>query len=257
MTSGHHAAPGTDADRFEREVRHGRYLAAAGSEAQWGWGTPAGRARQVRRAGLIAAAAGLQPGMNVLEVGCGTGLFTERFAATGCRLTAVDLSPDLLARARERVKGTDTVRFELRPFEECGDIGPFDAIVGSSVLHHLSLPRALHTMIALLKPGGRWAFAEPNHLNPQVFLERKFRRFFPYVSPDETAFYRGRIARDLAAAGFAEIRIVPFDWLHPATPGALIPAVSALGRLFEDLPGIREFSGSLMMSARRSGPPAM
>ena len=237
--------------RFEREIRHGQYLAQADTEIKWGWGTPAGQQRMRRRATLIAEAAGLDPQMHVLEVGCGTGLFTERFAATGCRLTAVDLSPDLLSRARERVKNLPNVSFELKPFEDCRGIGPFDAIIGSSVLHHLELRPALRNMRELLKPGGRLAFAEPNHLNPQIFCERKFRRLFPNISPDETAFYRRGIARDLGNAGFADIQVVPFDWLHPATPAALIPLVFGLGRILERLPGIREFSGSLLMSARK------
>lgn len=251
MTTKPDVEPGADAARFAREIRHGQYLAQAETETKWGWGTPAGQVRLNRRATMIAEAAALARDQSVLEVGCGTGLFTERFAAAGCRLTAVDLSPELLAMARERVRKFDNVRFELKPFEECQAIGPFDAIVGSSVLHHLNVGRALRNMFDLLRPGGRWAFAEPNHRNPQVFMERKFRRLFPYVSPDETAFYRGQATRDLEAVGFCDVRIVPFDWLHPATPAALIPFVSGLGRLFEAIPLVREFSGSLLMSARK------
>jgi len=252
MTIGQEGRSVTDNARFEHEIQHGQYLANAETETQWGWGTPAGKERLKRRAKLIVDASAIEPTMHVLEVGCGTGLFTECFAATGCQLTAVDLSPDLLAKARDRVKHLDNVRFELRPFEECHEIGPFDSIVGSSVLHHLDLTRGLHNMFELLKPGGRLVFAEPNYMNPQVFLERKCRKLFPYVSPDETAFIRRQIARDLAEAGFGGIHVVPFDWLHPATPSMLIPLVSSLGRCLERIPGVQEFSGSLLISARRT-----
>lgn len=251
MTIGTEGRSAADNARFEAEIRHGQYLANSETENQWGWGTPAGQERLRRRAELIADASALTRSMHVLEVGCGTGLFTERFAATGCQLTAVDLSPDLLEIARNRVKHRDNVNFELRPFEECREIGPFDAIVGSSVLHHLDLDQALVNMLELLKPGGRLVFAEPNYLNPQVFLERKCRKLFPYVSPDETAFFRRQIGRGMADAGFDVIRVVPFDWLHPATPSLLIPFVSSIGRCFERIPGICEFSGSLLISASR------
>ncbi len=251
MTTGHENRTGADSLRFENEVKHGKYLASTEAEHQWGWGTPAGQERLKRRAELIAGASALGRGMHVLEVGCGTGLFTERFAASECRLTAVDLSPDLLEKAKVRVKQRENVSFELRPFEECREIGPFDAVVGSSVLHHLDLDRSLRIMLGLLKSGGRLAFAEPNHLNPQVFAERKFRRFFPYVSPDETAFYRRKITLDLEKAGFENIHVTPFDWLHPSTPSRLIPFVSRLGCLFEKVPLLREFSGSLLIQASK------
>jgi SAM-dependent methyltransferase len=189
--------------------------------------------------------------VRALEIGCGTGLFTELFAATGAHLVAVDISTALLAKARLRGLPPARVRFVARPFEDCGLLGPFDAVIGSSVLHHLDYHRALAQIHDLLKPGGVLAFAEPNLLNPQVFLERKFRRLFPYVSPDETAFVRRRLRRNLRAAGFVDRVIKPIDWLHPAIPALLIKAVSYIGSWLEAVPIIREFSGSLLISARR------
>ena len=90
-------------------------------------------------------------------------------------------------------------------------------------------------------------------LNPQVFMERRFRRWFPYVSPDETAFVRNRLGRLLAETGFAEIAITPFDWLHPATPRPLVPVVEWIGRWLERIPGLRECAGSLLICCLRGG----
>jgi len=88
-------------------------------------------------------------------------------------------------------------------------------------------------------------------LNPQVFLERKFSYLplFAYTSPDETAFIRWRFARNLETAGFCDVELVPFDWLHPATPQPLIGAVKGVGKVIELTPGLREFAGSLYISA--------
>jgi 2-polyprenyl-3-methyl-5-hydroxy-6-metoxy-1,4-benzoquinol methylase len=247
-----------DADRVANEIAHGRMLAAAESEELWGWTTPAGQLRARRRAGLIIEAAHLQPGRSALEIGCGTGLFTERFAAAGARIVAVDVSPDLLAKAADRRLPHDRVRFEQRRFESLDRADPafqswipdgFDAIIGSSVLHHLDLPAAIDTCRRLLVRGGRIAFAEPNLLNPQVWMERTFRSWFPYVSPDESAIVRWVLGRQLERGGFANIRITPFDWLHPATPPPLIGAVSRAGRVLEHVPGLREFAGSVLISA--------
>lgn len=127
-------------------------------------------------------------------------------------------------------------------------------MIGSSVLHHLDIEPALAKIYALLKPGGQMSFAEPNMLNPQVFIERKFafvRPLFWYVSPDETAFVRWPLRRLLFKVGFQDVKITPFDWLHPATPPPLISLVRSAGRCLEKTPLLRELSGSLYISAHR------
>ena len=262
--------------RADHELSHGRWLADHDPELVWGWGTPAGLRRAQRRGDLLVQAAGLAPGVRALEVGCGGGLFTERFASAGAEVLAVELSPELVELARARRLPADRVRFLCGRFEDVPIAGqdglggpasatasdrfsaPFDAIVGSSVLHHLEIDPALRRMHELLRPGGRLAFAEPNMLNPQVWMERRFRHWkrFQYVSPDETAFVRWRLSRTLADLGFIDIRISPFDWLHPATPSPLLGMVQGLGRVLEALPLVREGAGSLIISATRPPLPA-
>ena len=240
--------------RARREIAHGSILAQGDPELIWGWGTRAGQLRARRRAELIAAGAHLRPGLRVLEIGCGTGMFTEMFAQTGAQVIAVDVSADLLAKARERGLPTDRVQFLEKRFEDCDVDGPFDAVIGSSVLHHLDVEVALVRIHELLKRGGIMSFAEPNMLNPQVFVERKFTLLRPwlwYVSPDETAFVRWQLRGLLLKAGLEDVEIVPFDWLHPATPRPLIPVVIGAGRLIEKVPGLREFAGSLYIRCKR------
>jgi len=238
-------------ERAAHEIQHGEFLAQGDTEQIWGWDSPAGRVRAKRRAELIGLGAQLGPDSRVLEIGCGTGGFTEMFAQTGCSIVAVDISPALLEKANTRGLPKDRVRFMEKRFEDCDVDGPFDAVIGSSVLHHLELADALGKICGLLKPKGIMSFAEPNMLNPQIFAERKFRRLFPQVSPDETAFVRWRLKKLLLDTGFQDIEIVPFDWLHPAVPRPLISLISAIGRVAEWAPLLREFSGSLHIKAVR------
>jgi len=244
----------TDLDQSvaTHEIAHGKKLAAGDTERAWGWGTPAGRERAARRGRMLAAGARLGPGMRVLEIGCGTGLFTEMLAHSGASLVAVDISEDLLEKARAKGLPADRVVFLNKRFEDCDVDGPFDAVVGSSILHHLEIEAALAKIHELLKPGGIMTFAEPNMLNPQVFIERKLRFLFPNVSPDETAFTRSGISRLLRDAGFTEIRVIPHGWLHPALPRACMGIVSKLECLLEAIPVVREFAGSLCIRARRA-----
>jgi SAM-dependent methyltransferase len=140
-----------------------------------------------------------------------------------------------------------------RPFETFDSDAQFDAVIGSSILHHLEVEESLEKIFGLLKSDGRLCLAEPNMLNPQIMVQKNV----PWIkerlgdSPDETAFIRFSLARLLRRAGFVDIDITPFDWLHPSTPSPMIPVVRALGRVFEKLPVIREFAGSLSIHARR------
>ena len=242
-----------ESNRAKHEIIHGKNLADADPELIWGWKKPAGKRRAERRAGIIAASAFLLPGKYVLEIGCGTGVFTEIFARTGARIIAVDISGDLLHLARAKAMPSDQVSFLESRFEDCADMGPFDAVIGSSVLHHLDIKPALETIYRLLKPNGFLSFAEPNMLNPQIALQKNI----PWIkkimgdSPDETAFTKRQMRKLLGNAGFVDIQITPFDWLHPATPSKLIHLFEKIGFYAERLPVLKEFAGSLHISARR------
>jgi SAM-dependent methyltransferase len=227
-------------------------LAGLDPEAIWGWDSPAGRRRADRRGQLLAARAGIGPGRRALELGCGTGEFTCRVAPSGAWLVALDLSPDLLARARARIGGA--VRFvrgnaEALPFPA----GHFDAVFGCSVLHHLNLDATLAEVWRVLRPGGRLAFSEPNLLNPQVLLMFKVRALRgPFgVSPDEMAFTRGTITRALRRRGFARISVRYFDFLHPAIPGGLLGLLEPPLKVLERVPLLRAIAGSLLIDAER------
>ena len=238
-------------NRVDNELDHGRFLAREGAETVWGWGTPAGRIRADRRTDMIARGAHLKPGMRIVEVGCGTGLFTELFAKLGVHVTAVELSPDLLDIARKRGIDPTHVTFVHGRFEDVELPNTFDAVVGSSVLHHLEVASALEKARTVLRSGGAIAFAEPNMLNPQIAVQKNVPIIKRWAgdSPDETAFFRWRLKRMMEQAGFIEAQVTPFDWLHPSTPRPLIPLASAFGGVLECVPLLREFAGSIVCRA--------
>lgn len=97
-------------------------------------------------------------GSAVLELGCGTGYFTKEIIKTGAKVTAIDISPDLLAVARKEVGAPNVVFMEENAYRMTFPDNHFDYIIGSSVLHHLDIPKALSEMFRVLKPGGRIAF---------------------------------------------------------------------------------------------------
>lgn len=239
-------------ERAAREVEHGRLICER-AERLWGWETPAGQIRADRRAQLLIYYAEIKSGTYCLEVGCGTGVFTAKLARTGARIDAIDISPEFLEKARTR-PGCEKVSFFLGNLEAGQNLrGPYDAVVGISVLHHLDLCLALPHLVRVLKDGGKFVFSEPNLRNPQVWLERNIFRLKELlgVSPDETAFIRSELAATLKHFGLTMVSVTPFDWLHPWTPRPLIPLVEAIGSLLERTPLNREISGSLLIMARK------
>lgn len=240
-------------ERLRQEARHGRWLAEQGAEAIWGWASPAGRLRAERRAHWLTRAAGLGPGVRALEIGCGTGLFTKWFGASGAEITAIDLSPDLLALAQSREGIGENVRFVHSSLEAYSAERRFDAVVGSSVLHHLDLEGALSHILHLLDEDGRVAFAEPNGLNPQIVLQKRIpwlKRAAGDVAT-ETSFTRWSITRQMREAGYRGVRVTPRDWLHPATPSLMIGPFNSLQSVLERIPGLKELAGSLYIRALR------
>lgn len=78
-----------------------------------------------------------EPGMNVLDVGCGTGSQLVRYEAAECSITGVDSSPAMLAEARTTLG--DTADLHLAdatnlPF----DSASFDLVLISMMLHELT-----------------------------------------------------------------------------------------------------------------------
>jgi 2-polyprenyl-3-methyl-5-hydroxy-6-metoxy-1,4-benzoquinol methylase len=100
-------------------------------------------------------------GARVLEVGCGIGTDTVQFAKAGATVTAVDLSPESLALARDhaRVYGVaDRVTFIQGNSEELTkhiQKGDYDLVYSFGVVHHTPRPeRAVAEIRQLLAPHG-------------------------------------------------------------------------------------------------------
>jgi SAM-dependent methyltransferase len=129
----------------------------------WDAGNFAAVAEKILDAGeAVVAAAGVEPGMDVLDVACGTGNATLPAARTGARTTGLDFAPGLLEIARERAADAmleiDFIECDAQamPFED----GSFDRLV--STFGHMFAPdhrRTADEMKRVLRPGGVIAVA--------------------------------------------------------------------------------------------------
>lgn len=102
-----------------------------------------------------------EPTDRILEVGCGGGHVLRMFP--DAKLTAVDVSGSMLAKARRNLQGYD-VCFHKGEVQNLDlPSGGFDKIICSEVLEHVVDPDSIVQSIAgLLRPGGRAVVTFPN-----------------------------------------------------------------------------------------------
>src|SRR5690606_29734993 len=94
--------------------------------------------------------------LNVLDLGCGTGLTGAAFRAVAGRLVGVDLSPRMLGYAQQRGVYDELQQCDLVEFLQSTD-ERFDLIVAADVLIYLGdLVRAFEEIGRVLRPGGHW-----------------------------------------------------------------------------------------------------
>ena len=117
---------------------------------------------QRRKVDLICRKLDLQPGMRLLDVGCGWGTMAIHAATTyGVSVVGVTLSTQQQAYATERARAMgvgDRCEFRLQDFRDVHD-GPFDAISSIGMSEHVgrrSLAPYAQQMFDLLTPGGRF-----------------------------------------------------------------------------------------------------
>lgn len=118
----------------------------------------------------IAYALALPAGSRILDVGCGSGWLAEYFARLGYDVTGIDISPELINIANERVRnlgyGVDdetgiSCRFVVHDIEEAPLDESFDAIICYDSLHHFEDEQAvLKHLGAMLEYGGLLFVAE-------------------------------------------------------------------------------------------------
>lgn len=147
---------------------------------------------------------GLPAGSRVVDLGCGSGVFTNALHRRGYQCAGVDLSPKLIAIARANFSGIEfhTGDIERLPFPD----GSFDGVLLSGVLHHLP-ERSLCAaeVFRILRPGGKFVAFDPNRMNPFMYLYRD--RSSPFyssvgVTENERPVLAHEIAATFRAAGF-------------------------------------------------------
>jgi tRNA (cmo5U34)-methyltransferase len=160
--------------------------------------------------------------IEVLDLGAGTGLLSG-FIATAfpmARLTLIDISPQMIERARERFAGhRDRVRFMTADLDRLSIEGGYHAIVSALAIHHLeddAKQRLFKKIHAALEPGGVFVNAE-QVAGPTAAIERRNRESWlrrvreSGVGEDDLAAALERMKLDRSATVEAQL-----GWLREA-----------------------------------------
>jgi 2-polyprenyl-3-methyl-5-hydroxy-6-metoxy-1,4-benzoquinol methylase len=222
----------------------------------WGLKTVAGQKRYDNKFEILRKMCHIRKSAKILEVGCGNGEFTKRLskiAKGDVEVVATDITPVLIKEANKN-RSNKNILFKVDNLHKLSfKKNEFNIVCGISILHHVDLQKSLAEIYKVLKPGGEIFFTEPNLLNPVIYLGlhiESLRKKMEF-SPDETAFIRWSLENQIKRAGFRDIKVLNYDFLHPNTPEASIPFAEKLGSFLEKVPVIKEVSGSLIVYAKK------
>jgi len=178
---------------------------------------PVGRIRATVRAGRDRMRATLLDwlpadlhGARVMDAGCGTGALAVEAARRGAEVVAIDLSPQLVDVARQRIAALPDgaallQRIDLRSGDMLDPaLGSFDHVVAMDSLIHYTMADAVRLLEAWsARTRGSMAFTFAPR-NPMLVAMRSVGRLFPsdnrapWIEPMSETALRGLLARSPA-----------------------------------------------------------
>jgi cyclopropane-fatty-acyl-phospholipid synthase len=173
-------------------------------------------AAQRTKLDLVCRKLGLQPGMRLLDVGCGWGSLALHAAERyGVDVVGITLSTEQAELADKRAAESglsERVQIRVQDYRDVSD-GPYDAISSIGMAEHVGraqMPRYAAHLAGLLRPGGRllnhaiaWNAAEI-HRDADTFIAR-------YVFPDGELIGLGAMT---AALESAELEVIDVEALR-------------------------------------------
>lgn len=218
----------------------------------------------LRRAATMAKLAHLNPNSVILEVGCGTGNYTQYWFNSSTKICGLDLSRGMLRQAASKI-GLDKLMLiqadaEYLPFKD----SCFDAVLTISTLEHLDdIPQALREMKRVAKKSGRIVVSIPNNNPMQRNLARLYNKFVGFFLTDhpfrpsryrESLTHQSLTANELLSyfrkceirfegklfMGFIERKMSQITWAHGF--------MEVLEGILEKTPIVKSWAGVIIVS---------
>jgi SAM-dependent methyltransferase len=191
----------------------------------------------------------LRPGMQVLDVACGTGNTALPAATTGASVTGVDIAPNLVEQARQNAKAAglnakfDEGDAEALPYEDAS----FDAVVTMFGAMFAPRPELVAAELKrVCRPGGVIAMA---NWTPSGFIGQMFKTAASHVPPppgmtSPVLWGVEENVRDRLGEGISKVetKLQKITWVFPFSPADVVehfrlyygPTQKAFGALDEE-----------------------
>ena len=162
----------------------------------------------------------VNPVDRVLDLGCGSGIFSNYLAEKGCIVTGIDGSEAMIALCNQKKTGVN-VHYVVQslPLSYPANYVPQDVVIMSSLLEYIpDMEQMLQQVRDLLKPNGLLIISIPNQLSLYRRVERRLFRltgwpaYFAYIRHSST---EAIFSRHLSELGFDRIEATFFSSHDP------------------------------------------
>lgn len=197
------------------------------------------------------------PGERILELGAGSGLWTESLSTTlrgENPITAAVFDEKLAYEASARnLPNTEVIHIK----DLAADLPPesFDYVVGTEILCQNLYPHTLEILYGLLKPGGQLLFFEKNLWNPKILIKTLISPIKRWrgLAACQIGLSKYQLMKLASHQGFINIEIVPFGTIHTRLPKALLPWMKTASFLLEHTPVLRNLCDALYVWLKKPG----
>ena len=195
-------------------------------------------------------------GKTVLDLGCGSGESLVPLARRGAHVIGIDISPELIRLARQRLSGyglAATLRDGSAYATGLADES-VDVVFSMALLHHLDLPTARNEIQRVLRPGGLFILREPIRFSPII---NSLRQLFPAPKADISDYEHPMTRAELSIVmqGFTMVAQrtfrLPFVPLLTKVKVLRIQAWKTDRWLLKHLPGLEHFATGKVISLRK------
>jgi ubiquinone/menaquinone biosynthesis C-methylase UbiE len=160
---------------------------------------------------LLEGAYGRDAGLNILDIGCGTGAMLDELAPFG-DVTGADFAPEALAFCRQRGDHYPLTRADVRRLPFADD--SFDVVTAMDIIEHIDDDKAASSeILRVLKPGGRLFVTVPAFPSLWSEHDEALHHYRRYTAPHLKDLFQ-RVGFSVPKLSYTVTSLFPPIWAY-------------------------------------------